>query len=65
MNSKDKKNEENQPSSKYEDSIEVPEIVRRFRENYDQYDDKTLVKLYFELLNKIREDASSEKKSIL
>lgn len=39
---------------------DVPEILRRFRANYSKYDDKTLVKLYFELLNKMREDISAK-----
>lgn len=39
---------------------DVPEIIRRFRENYSKYDDKTLVELYFELLNKMREDISAK-----
>lgn len=36
---------------------EVPEIIRRFRKNYEHQNDKILVKLYFELLNKIQEDS--------
>ena len=39
---------------------EIPGIILRFRENYSKYDDKTLVKLYFELLNKMRNDVLSK-----
>ena len=39
-----------------ENVSDVPEIIQRFRENYSNVDDKTLVKRYFELLNKMREN---------
>ncbi len=43
-----------------DDSSDVPEIVRRFRKSYANQNDKILVKLYFELLNKMREDVKSK-----
>ena len=47
-------------TSNVENEIEAPEIVRRFRKSYSKHDDKTLVKLYFELLNKMRENVTSK-----
>ena len=41
-------------------SPDVPEIVRRFRKSYANQNEKALVKLYFELLNKMHEDIKSK-----
>lgn len=45
---------------KLEEESDAPEIVRRFRKSYSNKNDKVLVKLYFELLNKMQADAKSK-----
>ncbi len=46
--------------SKLEEESDAPEIVRRFRKSYSNKNDIVLVNLYFELLNKMRDDAKSK-----